>query len=272
MNFLTEILQIKKQEVAQLRQSTSREALIEQGTMQPPIVPFLSKPTIAHELRLIAEVKKSSPSKGDIQAQADPASVASYYDQGGADAISVLTDRQFFAGSNEDFLQVRAVTRKPLLRKDFIIDEWQVYEARAIGADAILLIAAILEKDRISSLYELAQELGMAVLIEVHHQDELEIVKAIEHPRYIGINNRDLHNFHVNMATTGALVPLVQHLFPDAMIISESGITTSEDAKRAHFAGAHGLLVGEFLMRKGLDQVNEAIVSLKGTNRIGLAQ
>ena len=272
MNFLEKIIQVKKQEVAQLRQATSREALIERGTMQPPVVPFLSKPTKAHELRLIAEVKKSSPSKGDIQVQADPARVASYYEQGGADAISVLTDRQFFSGSNDDFLQVRAVTRKPLLRKDFIIDEWQVYEARAIGADAILLIAAILEKDRIRRLYELAQELGMAVLIEVHHQDELEIVKAIEHPRYIGINNRDLQNFNVNMATTETLVPLVQHLFPDAMVISESGITTSEDAKRAHSAGAHGLLVGEFLMRKGLDRINEAIGSLKQTTRAGLAQ
>ena len=263
MNFLTDIMQVKEREVAQLRRSTSERALIERALSQAPARTFLSPRRAADELLLIAEVKKASPSKGAIKPGADPAQTAVRYDAGLADAISVLTDKQFFSGSVDDFMRVREATEKPLLRKDFLIDEWQVYEARSIGADAILLIAAILDDGRLRALYELAKELGMAALLEVHNQEEAERLKAVGSPRYIGINNRDLHSFRVDLKTTESLLPSVRKLYPEAVVISESGISTPADALRAKAAGADGLLVGEALMRQGFDQVGDVIASLK---------
>ncbi len=263
MNFLEDIIDVKKREVGRLHASTTLESLKDHASSQPSPLGFLKKPKGHDPLALIAEVKKASPSKGDIQVNADPATVASHYDAGGTDAISVLTDEHFFKGSIQDFQEVRVATNKPLLRKDFIIDEWQVYEARAIGADAVLLIAAILDERRMQILYDLARSLNMSVLLEIHQKEELNILNSLSVPQYIGINNRNLNTFQVDLATTEILVPLVQERFPDAMIISESGISTNEDAIRVKQAGAHGLLVGESLMRRGLEHIHEAIASLK---------
>ncbi len=272
MNFLKEILEVKRQEVEKLHASTTLEALKDMASLQAAPVGFLSKPARFDQLALISEVKKASPSKGDIQLSADPTVVAMRYDEAGTDAISVLTDEHFFKGSIDDFKAVRTATKKPLLRKDFIIDEWQVYEARAIGADTVLLIAAILDKKRMRALYELAQSLNMSVLLEIHDKEELKILSSLPAPRYVGINNRNLHTFLVDLETTESLVPMVQEMFPDAMIISESGIRSKEDAIRVKEAGVDGILVGESLMRSGLDHIAEAIIALKNGGEVSASQ
>ncbi len=260
---MTDIVQVKSQEIERLHRATSERELILRAERVPPAHPFLPKNEIANELLVIAEVKKASPSKGSIQLTADPARVASAYDAGGADAISVLTDERFFSGSIADFLSVRNATQRPLLRKDFLLDEWQVYEARAMGADAILLIVAILSEERLRALQQLATELGMAALLEVHNREEADRLKAIAAPRHIGVNNRNLHTFQVDLHTTETLVPYLHSAYPDAVIISESGIAAVSDAARASAAGANGLLVGEALMRQGLAQVGTTIGAFK---------
>lgn len=264
MNFLARISAVKEQEVAKLRKDFTENDWLSKIASQQKPVPFLQNPQVTGALALIAEVKKASPSKGNIQALADPVKVAKQYDSSGADAISILTDREFFSGSIADFEQVRAVTGRPLLRKDFIIDEWQVYEARAIGADAILLIAAILSPVRLQNLHSLAQKLGMSVLLEVHNKEELERLAVIQQPQYVGINNRDLKTFQVDLATTESLAPYARELYPTAMLISESGFFSGTDTARVQAAGAQGVLVGEALMRLGLNKVPEAIADLKG--------
>lgn len=193
---------------------------------------------------LIAEVKKASPSKGVLREDFNPASIASCYEVNGAVAVSVLTEDAFFQGSLEHLRQVRATVNLPLLRKDFIIDSYQVVQAAFYGADAILLIASILGEYELRSLICLSRELGLDALIEVHNQRELE--KALTcGASLIGINNRDLTTFHTDIATTLALAPLV----PDnCLLISESGITSAEDVQRLAEIGVDGILVGEALI------------------------
>ncbi|MNB88706.1 Indole-3-glycerol phosphate synthase [compost metagenome] len=215
------------------------------------------------DMGLIAEVKKASPSKGLIRADFDPEAIARGYEAGGADCLSVLTDQDYFQGSNAFLQQVREAVDLPLLRKDFIIDERQIYEARILGADAILLIAAILTAEQLASYTELAASLGMDVLIEVHDRSELELVIStgkIEHPNVLlGINNRNLRTFETRLDTTAELAALVPAGVP---VISESGIAGPADINYLSTSGAIGVLVGEYLMRQ--DDVKEAVYGLLG--------
>ncbi|MBY0010199.1 indole-3-glycerol phosphate synthase TrpC [Paenibacillus typhae] len=215
------------------------------------------------EMGLIAEVKKASPSKGLIRADFDPSAIARGYEAGGADCLSVLTDQDYFQGSNAFLQQVRDAVSLPLLRKDFIIDELQIYEARILGADAILLIAAILTAEQLASFTDLAASLGLDVLIEVHDQSELELVITtgkINSPHVLlGINNRNLRTFETRLETTAELAALVPQGVP---VISESGIAGPADIDYLSSSRATGVLVGEYLMRK--DNVEEAVYGLLG--------
>lgn len=215
------------------------------------------------EMGLIAEVKKASPSKGLIRADFDPVSIAQGYEAGGADCLSVLTDSQYFQGSGLYLQQVRQAVSLPLLRKDFIIDERQIYEARLLGADAVLLIVAILTPEQLSSFIETASSLGMDVLIEVHDHSELEIVLGTgkaQHPSVLlGINNRNLRTFETALSTTAELAGFVPEGVP---VISESGISGPQDIAFLSTTGAHGVLVGEYLMRQ--QNVEQAVNELLG--------
>ena len=197
------------------------------------------------EVTVIAECKAASPTAGTISAKYDPVAQARLYEKGGAGAISVLTDREYFRGCLEDMQKVRAAVRVPVLRKDFILTETQVYESVAAGADAFLLIVAALEDAELKGLYDLGKTLGSDVLVEVHDMAEMDRALEIE-ADIIGINNRNLHTFVVDLKTTEDLAPEIP---ADCLGISESGIRTREDVKFVNAQGIHCLLVGESLMR-----------------------
>lgn len=199
----------------------------------------------AGQAAVIAEIKKASPSKGVIRPDFRPADIAASYEQGGAACLSVLTDRDYFQGSAEYLQAARAACALPVLRKDFIVDPYQVYEARAMGADCILLIVAALELPAMQALEALAHELGMAVLVESHNADELDAALQLATP-LMGINNRDLRTFEVSLDTTLALLPRIG---PERIVVTESGIQSPADV--AHLRGhqVNSFLVGEAFMR-----------------------
>ena len=200
--------------------------------------------------RVIAEVKKASPSKGLFVRNLDVSKLANSYVENGAAAISVLTNEDHFQGSIDDLVQVSETVRSagvPVLRKDFIFDSYQIYEARAFGADAILLIVSMLEKSQLREFMEIAQSIWLQCLVEVHDQLELEIALDID-AEVIGINNRNLRTFETTLSTTEELAPKVPL---GKIIVSESGISDKDDIKRLQEAGAHAMLVGESLMRSG---------------------
>ncbi|WP_028610539.1 indole-3-glycerol phosphate synthase TrpC [Paenibacillus harenae] len=209
---------------------------------------------------LIAEVKKASPSKGLIRSDFEPTKLAKAYEDAGADCISVLTDRDYFQGSNSYLSAVRDAVSIPLLRKDFTIDARQIYEARLIGADAVLLIAAILTPVQLGDFHDLAKSIGMDVLVEVHNRAELEDVLALDKATLIGINNRDLKSFVTDLKTTEALIGLMPK---NVIIISESGIAGRADMDYLQSVGAHGVLIGEHFMRHA--DVGEAVNELMGS-------
>ncbi len=194
---------------------------------------------------VIAEVKKASPSKGVLRPDFQPAHIAASYEQGGASCLSVLTDVQFFQGSPAYLQQARAACALPVIRKDFIVDLYQVYEARAMGADAILLIVSALDHGLMAELEACAQELGMDVLVEVHDGDELTAALRLK-TRLLGINNRNLRTFDVTLDTTIGLLPRIP---AERLVVTESGILGTQDVKRMRDANVHAFLVGEAFMR-----------------------
>jgi len=199
----------------------------------------------AREPAVIAEIKKASPSRGVLREDFDPAAIARSYERAGAACLSVLTDAQFFQGSAAHLAAAKAACSLPALRKDFVIEPFQVWESRAMGADCILLIAACLAKGEMRELERLAHELGMAVLVEVHDSHELEAALTLATP-LIGINNRNLKSFETKLETTLELLPRVPR---NRMVVTESGILSSDDVSRMRNAGVRTFLVGEAFMR-----------------------
>lgn len=196
------------------------------------------------ELSVIAEVKKASPSRGLIKADFDPAEIARQYTKAGVQAISVLTERDFFQGDDENLFKVRQVAPVPILRKDFIVDLWQVYQSRCMGADAILLIVSILTDELLNKMMVVASILGMHCLVEVH--DETDLSRALSAgARIIGINNRDLKTFKTDIKVTERLINLIPH---DRAVVSESGIRTADDMAYLKALGVDAVLIGEALM------------------------
>jgi indole-3-glycerol phosphate synthase len=240
---LAEIVSHKQQEVAELHQHT---AILEQQAYerQPHVRPF-AKALRESPPAIIAEIKKASPSKGVLLADFHPAFIAHNYERGGASCLSVLTDKQFFQGSLQDLEAARAAVSRPVLRKDFTIDRVQVFEAAAHGADAILLIAAILHVSELRQLRELAESLSLAALVEVHDHDELN--KAVDSgAQIIGVNNRNLETFEVSLETS---IRLSYRMPTNVTRVSESGLSTRAHIQMLSEAGFHAFLVGETLMK-----------------------
>jgi indole-3-glycerol phosphate synthase len=241
---LDRILRWKRGEVERSKAAAPLEAVQAAAAQAPAPRDFaaaLRRPGVS----LVAEIKRASPSKGPLCPDLDPVALAGEYERGGASAISVLTDEHFFQGSLDDLRAVRQSVGLPVLRKDFTIDPYQVYEARAAGADAILLIAAALDDEALASLHRLAAELGMAALVEVHSAAEL--VRALKvGPAIIGVNNRDLRTFEVSLDTTARLRPLVP---AGVALVSESGLHSRGDVARLEALGVDAILVGEALVR-----------------------
>lgn len=248
-DILNKILATKALEVAASKASVSLSQLQALAEAQPEVRDFVGSihaKVMANKPAVIAEIKKASPSKGVIRADFNPAEIAKSYQAGGAACLSVLTDVEYFQGSAEYLKQARAACKLPVLRKDFMIDPYQVFEARAMGADCILLIVAALELNQMRALEELAHELGMAVLVEVHDADELELALQLDTP-LIGINNRNLRTFEVTLQTT---LDLLKVLPEDRFVVTESGIFTPEDVKLMQSHDVHAFLVGEAFMRQ----------------------
>ncbi len=256
MNILDKIVEQKKREVALLparliAAGDLRDAMLEHGERRD-FIAALQKPRVGN-IGLIAEVKKASPSAGVICPDFDPVRIAREYEAAGASCLSVLTDEKFFQGSLDYLRQIRAAVKLPLLRKDFIIDERQILEAIEWGADAILLIVAILTDAQLAQFHALAIEAGLAVLVEVHDEEELERALKIS-PTLIGVNNRDLKTFKVDLATTERLAaklfssPATRH---SSLLVAESGIHTRADVERLRQADASAVLVGESLVKQG---------------------
>jgi indole-3-glycerol phosphate synthase len=210
----------------------------------------------AGQAAVIAEIKKASPSKGVLRADFIPADIAQSYAEHGAACLSVLTDKQFFQGSVDFLKQARASCDLPVLRKDFMVDPYQIYEARAMGADAILLIAACLDDSQMADMEAVAHRLDMAVLVEVHDRAELDRALKLK-TRLVGINNRNLKTFEVSLQTTLDLLP---HVPADRLLVTESGILSSDDVKRMREARVNAFLVGEAFMRA--DEPGEALAKL----------
>jgi indole-3-glycerol phosphate synthase len=247
-DILRKILAHKADEVLDRVERLPLAALREQLSEAPAPRGFadaLRGRVTAGHAAVIAEVKKASPSKGLLRADFDPAAIARSYELGGATCLSVLTDEEFFQGSDDNLRHARAACSLPVLRKDFVIDPYQVYEARAMGADCILLIVAALEDDSLRELGQLAGELGMDALVEVHDAAELDRALALGLP-LIGINNRDLRTFETSLDTT---IGLLDRIPDDRLVVTESGIHSPEDVARMRSHGVHAFLVGEAFMR-----------------------
>ena len=221
------------------------EQLVREALMVAPARDFAAALCKPDRVALIAEVKHASPSKGVLLEPFDPVGLGMTYAQNGAAAISVLTDEPFFQGCLRDMHEVHNAVSVPVLRKDFIIDEYQVYEGRAAGADAMLLIVMALEEERLKELHHLIRQLGMAALVEVHNEAEMERALKIG-ARLIGINNRDLKTFHEDLETTARLAKLVPS---DVALVAESAIRSVDDVRRMGDSGAHAVLVGEGLVK-----------------------
>lgn len=247
-DILNKIVAVKREEIAaakRVRNETSLRREAEALGGQRDFVGALRAKISAGRAAVIAEVKKASPSKGVLREHFVPAEIAASYERGGAACLSVLTDVQFFQGSADYLKQARAACALPVLRKDFMVDAYQVFEARAMGADCILLIAACLDDAQMADLEAQALALGMAVLVEVHDGAELDRALRLKTP-LVGINNRNLRTFEVTLDTTLGLLPRVP---ADRLLVTESGILRPDDVERMRDANVHAFLVGEAFMR-----------------------
>jgi indole-3-glycerol phosphate synthase len=247
-DILNKIVAVKREEVAEGLKRKSLQAMradAESRVLTRDFLGAMRAKIAAGQSAVIAEIKKASPSKGVLRQEFIPADIAQSYAQEGAACLSVLTDQQFFQGSNDFLKQARASCDLPALRKDFMVDAYQVYESRAIGADCILLIAACLDDAQMADLEAIARSMDMAVLVEVHDRVELDRALKLKTP-LVGINNRNLRSFEVSLETTLDLV----HAVPaDRLLVTESGIVSPEDVKRMRDAQVHAFLVGEAFMR-----------------------
>jgi indole-3-glycerol phosphate synthase len=257
VTILDTIVEHKWAEIAAARAAVPEAELDRRAAALPPARDFAAA-LLRPGVRVIAEVKKASPSAGVIRPDFHPVAVARAYEQGGADCLSVLTDEHFFQGRLSHLTAARDVTRLPALRKEFVLDRYQLVEARTAGADAVLLIAEILPGDRLKTLFDQATALGLYVLVELHDADQLPRVIDCG-AKLIGINNRDLRTFHTSLDHTLELLPKVP---AGRAVISESGIKSHADLTRLEAAGVKGVLVGESLMRA--PDIAAALMALRG--------
>ena len=241
---LDRIIKVKRREVDHLKESTSLEAL-KKAVRDLPSPRDFRKAISCRDCSIIAEVKKSSPSKGRIREDFDPIKIASIYEANGAAAISVLTDEEFFEGKNSYLSEIKETVSLPLLRKEFIIDPYQIYETRIIGGDAILFIAGLLEEKTLRQFIDLAESIGLSPLVEVHSREELDRALAAG-AGIVGINNRKLKTFSTDLTTSLELAPSIPG---DRIVVSESGIHTREDIVTLMKKGIHTFLIGEALMK-----------------------
>ena len=249
-NILERILAVKREEIAVASRAKPLGSIRREAEATPRPMDFAGalRAKIASGLpAVIAEIKKASPSKGLLRERFDPAEIAASYARHGAACLSVLTDVQFFQGRPEHLAQARVAADLPTLRKDFVVDPYQVYEARALGADCILLIAAALDAARMSELEAVGASLGLAVLVEVHDGAELELALGLRTP-LVGVNNRDLRTFRTSLETT---LGLLDRIPGDRLVITESGILTRDDVALMRGHGVGAFLVGEAFMRAG---------------------
>ena len=246
-DILKEIVEEKWREIETRKSAISESALRSAIVTETRDFFGALKSKIDHQnMAVIAEIKKASPSKGVIRENFDPVSIAKSYEMAGASCLSVLTDQRFFMGADSYLVDARQAVELPVLRKDFIVDSYQVFEARKLGADCILLIVSILDLDKMRELHELAVSLGMDVLVEVHDGAELELALALS-PRLLGINNRNLRTFEVDLNTTLSLLDNVPN---GSLVITESGIHTQQDVQLMVENKIYGFLVGESFMRE----------------------
>jgi len=260
-DILEQIVAVKREEVAAAKKKKSLEAIREDAFSRVLTRDFeaaLRRKIAQGEAAVIAEIKKASPSKGVLREDFIPADIAQSYAENGAACLSVLTDRQFFQGEPDFLKQARASCDLPVLRKDFMIDPYQVYEARVLGADCILLIAACLSDAQMADLEAIARGLDMAVLVEVHDAQELQRALKLRTP-LVGVNNRNLRTFEVSLDNT---LGMLADIPPDRLLVTESGILAREDVQKMRAAGVHAFLVGEAFMRA--KEPGEALAALFG--------
>ena len=263
-SILDKIVAHKLAEIAAAKVNRPLELVRELAFKAEPALDFVASLTASNYLGLIAEVKKASPSQGVIRTDFNPVEIAKIYRDHGAQCISVLTDQHFFQGSLDFLVDIRCAVEIPLLRKDFILDEYQVYEARAAGADAVLLIAECLDPQTLINLHQLICDLGMTPLVELYDPRNVDAVLGCR-PRLVGVNNRDLNTFEIDLAHT---IRLKHRLPDDIVMVSESGIFTNSDVCRLHEAGVDAILVGESLMRAA--DIGEAVEKLMARPNTGI--
>lgn len=241
---LKEIILKKKERIAFAKQNIPEEELKVKVQALPPPGPFMKSINKPNAISLIAEIKKASPSKGIIRENFNPQDIAKIYQEAGAQALSVLTEEDFFLGNPVYINEIKGAVELPIMRKDFIIEPYQIYESRLLGADAILLIADLLPKDKLTELLQIASELGLASLVELHTEKELKKVLGLKIP-LIGINNRDLHTLEVDLKTTERLYPLIPK---DKVVVVESGLRNYQDILFLKVLGVKAVLIGQAFM------------------------